>query len=206
MSKLEEERKEIDGLIIALSIAIVGSSFIIPTSQSVVPFALRSATIASLVTSILLSFWYRYRIALRKTMFDGAQEKWLKEIKDGIDSYATAFASILEDKIKLRFIEEKLSNNPKTTEDTRKLVEELAEEEKIKTEGDLQFAKDLFLEEVAKKKLQTLLSEAFHQPISEKFSISKQMLERFAFRWRYKFFAVGLILFLASLLPLNLAQ
>ena len=39
-------------------------------------------------------------------------------------------------------------------------------------------------------------------PLKEKYSISKHMLEQFALRTRYKFFLAGLLLFLASLLPL----
>ena len=190
------EQEKIDNYLITTSIVLLGG-FTILLSVNKNPFyyssILNVIAVSCFTLTIGFSLWQKYRKALRRTIFEGEQEKLIADsVKDikALMELAGQFAG-LEGKNYAISHQDELGQNKEVFGEKMKA--------ELKGMPGKEHIIQVFAENISNK-IQLLHNKSFGGRLEEKAATPKYIIEYIAVNYRYYIFSLGLLSFVGSLL------
>lgn len=190
----ETDRDKVDGQLMAASSALmIALISLVDKSKSVNNFVFLIAAFLFLM-SFLIFLWNQYRMRIRRRLYLEKQDKWNEESGLLLAKHATLVAELTSLRAKVYIYEhlEEIENI-----DLEKVYEKI-HAHSIK-EGEYDYLADMLAHTLSagmKQNFQT----SFNEPLLEKYSGWKNLIEKFTRVWRYRIFFFALMLFAIAII------
>lgn len=197
------EKDKVDSYLITTNITLLAAFFVIISIDSK---ALQTNTltiialivsVTGLALSLVFSLWHKYRIALRKIVFDDLKEKAFNKFEKQLEAIETNAAKKVQ-LIAYKYFLEKKSEKI-TKEELKKGLEKRFEDER-RNEDKTPNPINMAIAENAANNFSQIYTKAFNRPLDEKLAKIKFCMDYTSKRLRYSTFTVGLLAFITSII------
>ena len=188
---INTENNSIDKTILTIAVALTIGVFTITSNDIQYTKYTSVVTIMLLMAAILTTMWHQFRSSLRNKIFEDKKEKTLKDAEEDIERILEEAKENGKYKAKAFVLEKMLKEKKLSHEELKEITLKTIEDDSDQNEH---IAAKLIAENITMK-LKNNFQESFLEPIDEKNSQTKFLLDLFANKWRYHLFTFGCILF-----------
>lgn len=183
-----------DNHLIVASIGLLAASLAIPRQSDKIFNIFLGISAFAFLVSFFVFLWHQRRTVIRRRIYKQRHEKWLEDGKLYLSKILTLTAELTTLRIKVYVYEHEEEIEKMNVDEIKDLFEKI-------TGGTEEYS---YIVEA----ISYLMSEddrknyknSFLEPLAEKYTKTKNRIDHFTRKWRYRIFVIGILCFVVSLL------